>query len=70
MCRHLRPLGQTCPAIQVDVSVSARRVVRVLNYVAQTRGLPQEINCDRGPEFSGQALDQLAHARCVTLDLH
>lgn len=57
-----------CPAIEVDVSLPGARVVRVLERLAQTRGLPQAIVCDNGPEFSGQALDQWAHARGVTLE--
>jgi putative transposase len=56
-----------CPAIEVDFSLPGERVVRVLNRLADTRGLPQAIVCDNGPEFAGQALDEWAHAHGVTL---
>ena len=55
------------PAIEVDFSLSGARVVRVLERLAATRGLPRAIVCDNGPEFTGQALDQWAHARGVLL---
>ena len=56
-----------CPAIEVDRSLSAERVVQVLERVALRRGLPRAIVCDNGPEFAGQVLDQWAHARGVRL---
>ena len=57
-----------CPVIEVDFSVPGERVVRVLDRLARTRGLPASICCDNGPEFAGQALDQWAHANGVLLD--
>ena len=57
-----------CPGIEVDFSLPAERVVRVLERLAQTRGLPHAIVCDNGPEFAGQVLDEWAHARGVLLD--
>lgn len=56
-----------CPAIEVDTSLPGLRVARVLDRLAQERGLPRAIVCDNGPEFAGQDLDQWAHARGVTL---
>jgi putative transposase len=56
-----------CPAIEVDFSLPGDRVIRVLERLAVTRGLPQVIVCDNGPEFAGQALDQWAHAHGVVL---
>ena len=55
------------PAIAVDFSLPGDRVVRVLELLAATRGLPRVIVCDNGPEFAGQALDQWAHGRAVAL---
>ncbi len=57
-----------CPVIEVDVSLSGERVTRVLDRLASTRGLPQTIVCDNGPEFTSAVLDQWAHARGVMLD--
>jgi putative transposase len=56
------------PAIEVDFSLGGERVVRVLEELRVTRGLPRSIVLDNGPEFSGLALDQWAHRRSVVLD--
>jgi len=55
-------------AIEVDTSLPGRRVIRVLEQLAELRGLPQGIVVDNGPEFAGQALDVWAHERGVALD--
>lgn len=55
------------PAIEVDTSLPGARVVRVLERLAETRGLPKAIVCDNGPEFRGEALDQWADRRGVAL---
>lgn len=57
-----------CPAIEVDVSLGADRVVAVLERLAITRGLPERIVLDNGPEFQSRALDAWAHQRGVKLD--
>ena len=56
-----------CPAIEVDHSLPGARVVQVLERLRATRGLPTSIVCDNGPEFRGEALDQWAALRQVTL---
>lgn len=38
-------------AIEVDFSLPAVRVVRVLDRIAQYRGYPEQIRMDNGPEF-------------------
>jgi len=45
------------PVIEVNHSLSALRVIQVLDRLARTRGLPRSIVCDNGPEFAGRALD-------------
>jgi putative transposase len=40
-----------CPAIEVDTSLPSLRVIRVLERLAQQRGLSEEMTCDNGPEF-------------------
>jgi putative transposase len=55
------------PAIEVDTSLPGDRVVRVLESLAATRGLPKAIVCDNGPEFRGEVLDQWADRRRVLL---
>jgi putative transposase len=56
-----------CPAIEVDHSLPGARVLRVLAQPRVTRGLLTTIVCDNGPEFRGEALDQWAARRNVTL---
>lgn len=56
-----------CPAIEVDTSLPAERVVQVLERVASTRSLPRTIVVDNGAEFTGRVLDAWAHTRGVAL---
>ena len=56
-----------CVAIEVDRSLPGLRVVRVLDRLAETHGLPATLVMDNGPEFSGRALDTWAYARGVQL---
>jgi putative transposase len=56
-----------CVAIEVDRSLPGLRVVRVLDRLHATLGLPETIVVDNGPEFSGRTLDAWAYARGVTL---
>ena len=50
-------------AIVVDTSLPGTRVVRVLEALGETRGLPTVLVSDNGPEFVGKALDEWAY-RC------
>ena len=54
-------------AIEVDFSLPAERVVRVLNQVIEWRGKPKEIRSDNGPEYIGSALKNWAESNGVTL---
>jgi putative transposase len=58
-------LSRECPAIEVDTSLPGARVVRVLERLAGTRGLPLEIVIDNGPEMIGKALDEWAYRNGV-----
>ena len=60
--------SRECPAIEVDTSLGGRRVVQVLERLAESRGLPEVITLDNGPEFTGKALDELAYSRGVKLN--
>jgi len=57
-----------CPAIEVDTSLGGRRVVGVLERLSETRGLPETITTDNGPEFTGKALDEWAYRHGVKLN--
>lgn len=55
-------------AMEVDTSLPAARVVRVLDRVAAERGAyPDTLVCDNGPEFISEALDQWAADHGVTI---
>jgi putative transposase len=54
-------------AIEVDTSLTGTRVRTVLDRLAETRGLPQSITVDHGPEFEGQVLDTWAYGAKVQL---
>jgi putative transposase len=41
-------------AIEVDTSLSAERVVRVMDQIKEWRGVPKAIRCDNGPEFTAE----------------
>lgn len=56
-----------CLAIEVDRSLPGARVVRVLERLRETVGLPQRIVIDNGPEFTGRALEAWAYAHRVEL---
>ena len=56
-----------CVAIEVDTSLGGQRVVRVLDRLAASRGLPQTIVTDNGPEFAGRALDGWAYRTKVKI---
>ena len=59
--------SRECPAIEVDTSIPGRRVARVLDRLAETRGLPEMIVVDNGPEFAGKHLDAWAYRNGVKL---
>ena len=59
--------SRECPAIEVGTSIGGHRVVPVLERPAESRGLPEIITLDNGPEFTGKALDEWAYSRGVKL---
>lgn len=56
------------PALAVGVGMSGRLVADVLTRLSLTRGLPDVIQVDNGPEFTSKALDQWAYENNVRLD--
>ena len=56
-------------AIVPERSLSGQHLVRVLDQLACTRGLPQAIRTDNGKEFCGKAMLGWAHERGVQLFL-
>ena len=57
-----------CPVIEVDTSINGLRVSRVMEWLSMTRGLPESITVDNGPEFAGMILDRWAYAKNVKLN--
>ena len=55
------------PAIEMDTSLGGARVVGVLERLEETRGLPEVITVDNGPEFAGKAMDEWAYPRGIKL---
>ena len=51
----------------MDTSLPGARVVPVLDERAFTRGLPEVITVDNGPDFTGRALDTWAYTHHVQL---
>ena len=54
-------------AIEVDHSLPAERVTRVLDQIAEERGLPRTIRSDNGPELVGKTLTAWAERHQVQL---
>lgn len=53
--------------IEVDTSIPAQRVLRVLEEIAQFRGYPKSLRSDNGPEFISEALGNWAKEHQVEL---
>ncbi len=53
--------------IEADLSLPTLRVIRVLEYLKEFRGLPQIIRVDNGPEFISHKLDQWCKQNKITL---
>jgi putative transposase len=54
--------------IEVDVSLTALRVVRSLNQIIEGRGAPQVIRVDNGPEYVSGLLKIWAEARDIHIE--
>lgn len=60
--RRFRALGivddctRESPAILADYSISGSRIVRLLDALALSHGLPEEIVMDNGPELTSKAM--------------
>lgn len=55
-------------AIEIDLSLPAARIIRVLDRIAIQRGYPEKMRCDNGPEFVSIALAGWAEEHGVHLD--
>src|SRR4028118_1981390 len=48
--------SRVSPDLEVDFSLTGRRVVEVLSRLAQVQDLPEIIHCDNGSEFISQVM--------------
>jgi len=55
-------------AIEIDLNIGGRRVIRVLDRIAEARGLPARIRFDNGPEFTSIAVAEWAERNQVELE--
>jgi len=53
--------------IEVDTSLPAERVIRILEMLIAWRGCPRQIRTDNGPELIPHCLEQWAEKRKITL---
>jgi putative transposase len=57
------------PAMEVDRSLPAARVIECLERAGEEYGFPETIVTDNGPEFASKALHAWAYRRGITLHL-
>jgi len=56
-----------CLAIEIDSSLPAERVVRVMEQLKDERGLPQQIRLDNGPELVSEAFSSWCERHRIEL---
>jgi putative transposase len=54
--------------IEIDVSLTAERMVRVLEQLIEVRGAPERIRVDHGPEFTSAAVSSWCAAQRIELE--
>lgn len=59
--------NRECLAIEVDTSLPALRVIRVLNRLLETRSKPMAIRVDNGPEFISDRLQYWCDEKQIRL---
>jgi putative transposase len=55
--------------VEADTSLLALRVIRILEQLKETRGLPAMLRVDNGPEFVSHKLDAWCKDHTITLAL-
>ena len=56
-----------CLAIEVDTSIPALRLVRVMEQLKVERGLPRQIRVDNGPELISTVFSEWCAAHCIEI---
>jgi len=57
-----------CVAIEVDAGITGERVIRTLGWLKETRGFPEILVIDNGPEFTSRAM--LTWSKPTGVNLH
>lgn len=52
-------------AIEIDISLTAQRVIRTLDQLCDWHGAPEAIRSDNGPEFRSHLVQEWARARSI-----
>lgn len=60
--------SRECISLQVDRSISSTKVISILEYLEFTRGLPEKIRVDNGPEYISKRLQEWTAKRNIKLD--
>jgi putative transposase len=60
-------MSRVSPAIGVETSFPARKVIEVLEQAAKVKGWPQALCVDNGSEFADRELDVWAHEKGIKL---
>jgi len=60
-------LTRECLAIEVDFSLPAKRVIRVLDRLLEVRGIPKAIKVDNGTEFTSKVFIEWAQNHNIKL---
>lgn len=60
-------LSRECLWIELDYGLRSNHVVEMLEYLRETRGLPEVISVDNGSEFTSKIMDQWAYINGVKL---
>ena len=55
-------------AIEIDLSLPAQRIIRVLECIIAWRGYPEKLRMDNGPEFISTVLAEWAEKRDIKLE--
>ena len=56
-----------CLVIEVDTSLPGKKVVSVVERLAERVGLPNAVTGDNGPEFAGKVLDEWIYSKQLRL---
>jgi putative transposase len=54
--------------IEIDLNLPSKRVIRILERIAEWRGYPSQIRMDNGPEFTALVLSEWAEEHGVLLE--